>query len=152
MICAPTIDVITAAIASFTPIAASGAVFCLSDSSCTSAFFVISGATMLIVELSACASAMDYLLTSLFLMATLYLKLVSMFGVLLPSPTMQSADSLNNCCSRTRLICLISVTAAFYSSPPTSFLVIDSYCICAFTRACASDQTRNNAPPSDMVI
>ena len=66
-----TIDVIAAAVASFTPIAASLAVFCLSALSCESAFVVISGATMLLVYLSACASAIECLLTSLFLMATL---------------------------------------------------------------------------------
>ena len=55
----------------FTPIAASRAVFCLSASSCALAFVVISGATMLIVKLAACASAINCLLTSLFLMATL---------------------------------------------------------------------------------
>ena len=63
MILAPTIDVIAAAIASFTLIAAGRAVFCLSALSCVLAFFVISGVTMLIVKLSACASEMDYILT-----------------------------------------------------------------------------------------
>ena len=71
MIWAPTIDVIAAAIASFTQIAASLAVFCLSASSCALVFVVISGATMLPIELAAYASAIDCFLTSLFLMATL---------------------------------------------------------------------------------
>ena len=66
-----TIDVIAADVAPFTPIAASLAVFCLSALSCESEFVVISGATMLLVYLSACDSAIDYILTSLFLMATL---------------------------------------------------------------------------------
>ena len=65
------IDVIAAAMASFTPISARLAMFCMSALSCASAFNVILGATMLIFELAACASAIDYLLTSLFLMATL---------------------------------------------------------------------------------
>ena len=68
MIWAPTIDVIAAAMASFTPIAASLAVFCLFAMSCVLALVVISGATMLPVELDACASAIDCFLTYLFLM------------------------------------------------------------------------------------
>ena len=70
---------------------------------------------MLVAELAAAALAMDCLFTSLFLMATLDLKLVSVFGVSLPSLTIPSADSLKSCCLRKRLIYLISVTAAFYS-------------------------------------
>ena len=52
VIWAPTIDVIAAAMASFPPISASLAVFCLSALSCASAFVVILGATMLLVELA----------------------------------------------------------------------------------------------------
>ena len=51
VIWAPTIDVITATVASFTPIAASRAVFCLYTSSCALTLVVISGVTMLIVKL-----------------------------------------------------------------------------------------------------
>ena len=71
MIWALTIDVIAADISSFTQIAVICAVFCLSASSCVSAFVVILVATMLIVELAACLSAIDCLLTALFLMAKL---------------------------------------------------------------------------------
>ena len=69
---APTIDVITAAMASFTPIAAIVPAFCLSALSCALAFVVISGATMFSFEMAALASAIDCFLTSLFLMATFY--------------------------------------------------------------------------------
>ena len=71
VIWALTIDAIASVMASFNPISASLAVFCLSTSSCESAFVAISGATMLSVELAACAYAIDCFFTSLFLMATL---------------------------------------------------------------------------------
>ena len=70
LIWAPTIDVIAAAMSSFTPIAASLAVFCLSALSYELAFVVILGATMLSFDLADSASAINYLLTLLFLMAT----------------------------------------------------------------------------------
>ena len=70
VIWAQTIDVIAASMASFNPIAASLAVFCLSASSHASAFVMISGATMLSFYLAASASAIDCFLTSLFLMKT----------------------------------------------------------------------------------
>ena len=65
------IYVIVDDIVSFNLIAASHAVFYLSALSCVLVFVVISGATMLIVELAACASAIDCLLTLLLFMATL---------------------------------------------------------------------------------
>ena len=70
VIWAQTIDVIAASMASFNPIAASLAVFCLSASSHASAFVMILGATMLSFYLAALASAIDCFLTSLFLMKT----------------------------------------------------------------------------------
>ena len=90
---APTMTVISAAIAPLTTIAVRQAVFCLYASSWALALVVISGVTTQSVVLA--VAAIDYFLMSLLLIATLYLYSISAFGLSLTSPTMPSADSSN---------------------------------------------------------
>ena len=91
----PTITVISSVIASLTLIAAMRVVFCLSALSWASALVMISIATTQSVVLAAVALENYCFLTLLFLIATLILYVVSVFGILMPSPTMSSAYPAN---------------------------------------------------------